>query len=69
MCFKLAYPKGDASEDVMAINSKGNKICLDGKMGGILRAPVRESRGADAIRYTRPVIAANADCTVFRKIE
>ena len=69
MCFRLAYPKGDASEDVTAINSSGKRIFFEGKMGGILRAPVLGSRGADKTRYKRPDIAAKADCTVLRKME
>lgn len=69
MCFKLAYPNGEAKLLVTAINSRGNRIFCDGKMGGTLRAPVLGSFGADKTRYKRPDIAAKADWTVFRKIE
>jgi hypothetical protein len=54
---------------VTAINKRGNKISFEGKMGGIFLPPVFGSRGADAIKYTRPVMAAKADCTVLRKME
>ena len=68
MCFKLAYPNGDARLLVTAMSRSGNRICFEGKMAGIRRAPVLGSLGADATRYTKPVIAANADCTVLRKM-
>jgi hypothetical protein len=67
MCLRLAYPNGEARDEVIAIRSSGNRICFEGKMGGTRRAPVVLLRGADTKRYTRPVIAANADWMVLRK--
>lgn len=68
MCFKLAYPKGEARDDVTAMRRSGKMICFEGKMAGTLRPPVFGSRGAEETRYMRPVMAAKADCTVLRKM-
>lgn len=67
MCFRLAYPNGDASEEVTATKNSGYRICFVGKTGGTRRAPVVWLRGAEKKRYTSPVMAANADWTVLRK--
>jgi hypothetical protein len=45
MCARLAYPKGDASDDEMLTRTKGNKIFLVGKIDGIFwPAGVEERR-------------------------
>jgi hypothetical protein len=63
-CFKLAYPNGEARDEVTATKSRGHAIFGVGKSFGVL--------GFDLelyTRYTYPTRNANADCIVLRKIE
>jgi hypothetical protein len=47
---RLAYPNGEASDEVTATRSNGNRICFEGKTGGTRRAPVVGLRGAEKNR-------------------
>lgn len=63
MCARLAYPKGDASEEEMLTRTRGKRMRRVGKMEGIWPF------GVERKRYIKPVMAANEDWIVFSTSE
>lgn len=63
-CFKLAYPNGEAKDEVIATRSNGYTMLDDGNSFGVAEVDRELNR-----RYAYPTRNAKADCIVLRKIE